>query len=83
MIIALPHIRKNASFYIYALHSTIIFQFLFCFRGLRHLLFNGVLFVNSKVSKYVNSYLLILKEIILLCMDYGIALRLENVESQK
>ena len=38
----------------------------------RFLLFNGVLFA-----------LKILKELILLCMDYDVALGLENVESEK
>ena len=74
-IIAVPHIRKTASLYIYIylFLSTITFQLLFHFRGRRLLfLFNGVLFPQK-----------ILKELILLCMDYDVALRLENVESQK
>ena len=49
------------------------FSFLFHFRGRRRLLlFNGVLFAQE-----------IPKELILLCTDYDVALRLENVESQK
>ena len=49
------------------------FQFLFLFRGRRRLfLSNGVLFAQE-----------IAKELIVLCMDYDVALRLENVESQK
>ena len=53
--------------------STITFQFLFHFRGRRRLLlFNGVLFAQE-----------IRKELILLRMDYNVAFRLENIESQK
>ena len=53
--------------------STITFQFLFHSTGrMRVLHFNGVLFTQE-----------IPKELILLCMDYDVALRLENVESQK
>ena len=49
------------------------FQFLFHFEGRqRLLLFNGVLSAQQNP-----------KELILLCMDYDEALRLENVESQK
>ena len=58
---------------IYIFLSTITFQFLFQFRGQRRLLLvNGVLFAQE-----------IPKESILLCMDYDVAFRLENVESQK
>ena len=72
IIITLPHIQNIASFYIYIFLSTITFQFLFHFRGWRHLfLFNGILFAPE-----------IPKELILLCMDYDIALKLENVETQ-
>ena len=73
IIITLSHIRKTASFYLYIFLSTITFQFLFHFRGQRRLLlFNGVLFAQE-----------ILKELILLCMDYDVAFKLENVGSQK
>ena len=49
------------------------FQFLFHFRYRRHLLlFNGVLFAQK------NSM-----ELILLCIDCDVALRLENIERQK
>ena len=73
IIITLPHIRKTASFQTCIFLSTITFQFLFHFRGQRHLLlFNDTLFAQE-----------ISKELILLCMDYDRALRLENVESQK
>ena len=49
------------------------FQFLFHFKAQsRILLFNGVLFVPE-----------IPKELILLCLYYDVALRLENAESQK
>ena len=73
------HKRKNSckknSFLlnIYFL-STITCQLLFRFRGRSRLLpFNGVLFAQE-----------IPKELILLCMDYDVALRLENVrKSQK
>ena len=52
---------------------TITPQFLFHFTGRRRLvLCNGVLFAQK-----------IPKELILLCMDYDVALRLENVEIQK
>ena len=57
----------------YIFFFTRIFQFLLHLRGRRRLLlFNGVLFVQE-----------IPMELILLCMDYDVALRLENVESQK
>ena len=73
IVITLPLIRKTASFEIRIFLCTITFQFLFHFRGRRRLLlFNGVLF-SQEISK----------ELILLCMDYDVALRLENVESQK
>ena len=73
LIITLPHIRKTASFEIYNLLSTITFQFLFHFRGQRCLLFfNGALFAQE-----------IPKKLTLSCMDYDVALRLENIESQK
>ena len=52
---------------------TITFQFLFHFRGRRRLLlFIGALFAQE-----------IPKELILVSMDYDVALRLENVESYK
>ena len=48
-------------------------MFLFHFRGQSRLvLFNGVSFVQK-----------ILKELILLCIDCDVVLRLENIESQK
>ena len=51
----------------------ILFQILLFQRGRRRLLlFNGVLFPQE-----------ILKELILLCMDYDVPLRLENVKGQK
>ena len=59
IIITLSHIRKTISFYLYIFLSTITFQFLFHFRGQWRLLLNGVLFTQE-----------ILKELILLCMDY-------------
>ena len=63
---------KNC-FFLNIFLCTITFQFLFHFRGQRHLLlFNGILFAKE-----------IPKELILLCMNYDVALRLENVESQK
>ena len=69
----IPHLRKPAFFQTYVFPSTKTFQFLFHFRGRRRLLlFNGVLFAQE-----------IPKELILLCTDYDVALRLENVESQK
>ena len=71
--IALPLIRKTASLWIYIFLSTITFAFLFPFRGQRRLLlFNSTLFAQE-----------IPKEIVLLCMDYDMPLRLENVRSQK
>ena len=52
---------------------TITFQFLFHFRGRRRLLlFIGVLFAQE-----------IPTELILVSMDYDVALRLENVENYK
>ena len=57
----------------YVFPSTLIFQFLFHFRGQRRLLyFNGILFAKE-----------ISKELILLCIDYDVALTLENIESQR
>ena len=57
----------------YIFLSTITFQFLFQFRSQRRLLlFNGILFAQE-----------VPKESVLLCMGYDVALRLENVESQK
>ena len=71
IIITLPHIRKTAFFQIYLFLSTITYQFLFHFGGRGYLLsFNDVLFAQE-----------IPKE--LLCMDYDVALGLENVGSQK
>ena len=68
-----PHIRKTASFKIYIFLPTITFQFLFHFGSRRRLLlFNGVLFPQE-----------IPKEIILLCMDYYLALRFENIVISK
>ena len=73
IIITLPHVRKTASFQYIFFFLPITFQFLFHFRGGRRLLlFNGVLFAQE-----------IPKEIILLCMDHDVALRLKNVESKK
>ena len=71
IIITLPHISKTACFSKHFVLSTIGFQFLFNFRGRKCLLlFNGVLVTQEM-------------ELILLCMDYDVAIRLENVESQK
>ena len=57
----------------YIFLSTITFHFLFHFRVWRCLLlFNGALFPQKAPS-----------ELILLSMDYDVALRLGNVESQK
>ena len=73
IIITLLHIRKTASFGTYNFLSTITFQFLFHFRSRRRvLLCNDVVFSQE-----------IPKELILLYMDYDIALRLKNVESQR
>ena len=60
---------SNIHIYIF---STITFQFsnFICRRHL--LLFNGVLFAQETP-----------KELILLCMDYDIALRFQNAKSQK
>ena len=60
-------VHLNESFSFYRI------QFLFHFRGGRRLLlFNGILFAQE-----------ILKELILLCMDYYETLWLENIESKK
>ena len=74
IIIILLYVRKTFFFFLtYIFLSTITFQSLFHFKGRRRLLlFNGVLFAQK-----------ILNKLILLCMDYDVALRLENVKSQK
>ena len=66
--------KKNCSLLNIYFLSTITCQFLFHFRGRRRLLpFNGAFFAQE-----------VPKELILLCMDYDVALRLENVrKSQK
>ena len=64
---------KKNYFHIFLFRSTIIPQFLFHFRGWRRIFpSNGVLFTQE-----------ILNEIILLCMDYDIALRLEKTGGLK
>ena len=73
IIIILLYVRETAFFLIYIFLSTITLQSLIHFKGRRRLLlFNGVLFAQK-----------ILNKLILLCMDYDVALRLENVKSQK
>ena len=68
--ITLSSIRRITSFQIYGFRFTILLQFLFHFRGRsRPFPFNGVLFIQE-----------IPNEIILLCMDYDVALRLEKTE---
>ena len=49
------------------------FQFFFHLRGRRPVFMVNVVLFGQEISK----------EIILLCMDYDITLRFENVESQK
>ena len=73
IIITITPYNKNRFFLnIYIFLSTIRFQFLFHFRGrIRLPFFNGILFGQE-----------IPKELIRLCVDYDVALRLENVESQ-
>ena len=73
IFITLSHARKVTSFYLYIFCSPVPLLFLFQFRGQRCLiLLNGVLFIWD-----------ILNKIILLCMDYVVALRLEKNESWK
>ena len=69
IIIALYDIRKTVSFQTHIFFSTITLQLLFHFRGPRRLLFNDVLLAQE-----------ITKELILLCMDFEVAFRLENVK---
>ena len=66
--------KKNCFFLnIYIFLFTITFQFLFHFRCWRRPpYFNDILFALE-----------IPKDLILLCVDYDIVLRLENVENQK
>ena len=67
IIITLSHVRKTAFLKNISL-SIITFQFLFHFKDRRRLLLsNDVLFDQE-----------ILKELILSCTDYDVALRLEN-----
>ena len=56
IIITLPYISKIASFQIYIFLSTLTFQFLFHFRGRRHLLLNGILFAEIEKELYLFVY---------------------------
>ena len=72
IIFTLDYIKKTTSFKIYIFLFTTTFQFSFPFRDRRRLLlFNGVLSAQESP-----------KELMLLCMNYDVVLRLENVESQ-
>ena len=74
IIITLIHVKSCFFLNIFSIFlSTITFQFLFHFRGRwRLFLFSAALFAQETP-----------KEFTLLCMNYDVALRLENVGSQK
>ena len=74
IIIALSSIRRTASFQKYIFRSTITFQFT--------LEVEGIFFLSSTLHSGIYISQEIPKELILLCMDYDVALRLEVTESQ-
>ena len=73
ILITLSHVRQSTSFYAYIFRSPISLLFLLHIRGWGCLiLLNSVLFILE-----------IPNEIILLCMDYDAALRLERMKAER